>query len=336
MADESLIVMPSAWQVVCHLFVQFNVAAHEDFAGRWLAQAVAQELFVARAYEALAAISKLCGADTYHETREILEGLVEPGRVTEWEPELLEEASGHHAAAGSLLMRDGTVLRADLRRPSSTGPWPVLLVRSPYGKQDPEILALLDQQAAVDRGYLVVIQDTRGRHRSDGCWQPLIHEQQDGYDTVRWAAGLRGCDGRVAMYGPSYLGHTQWAALLSGPPELVAAVPGFTWSDPYDGLVARGGARELGLVTQWSLTLGADVLHRRHRNRPDELRRALERLAETYDNLWTRTGSELPSDDLPTLHALGLPVPGLPGAAPLPQVAAERAGATVPTLTVAG
>lgn len=159
-------------------------------------------------------------------------------------------------------MRDGTVLRADVYRPSSKGPWPVLLVRTPYNKQDPDILALLDPQAATRRGYLVVIQDTRGRYRSAGQWIPLIHERVDGYDTVRWAARLPGADGRVGMYGPSYLGHVQWAALSAKPPELVAAVPAFTWSDPDDGLVARGGARELGLLTQWSQTVGYDLLSR--------------------------------------------------------------------------
>jgi uncharacterized protein len=165
-------------------------------------------------------------------------------------------------------MRDGTVLRADVYRPPSGGPWPVLLVRTPYDKQDPDILALLDPQAAVRRGYLVVIQDTRGRYRSEGSWEPLIHESDDGYDTVRWAARLPGANGIVGMYGPSYLGHVQWAALIAQPPELAAIVPEFTWSDPYDGLVARGGAYELGLITQWSSTLGSDVLPRDHTGQP--------------------------------------------------------------------
>ena len=159
-------------------------------------------------------------------------------------------------------MRDGTVLRADIYRPTAGGPWPMLLVRTPYGKQDSDIVALLDPVLAVRRGYLVVIQDTRGRYRSEGQWVPLVHERDDGYDTVRWAARLPGANGRVGMYGPSYLGHVQWAALAARPPELVAAVPEFTWSDPEDGLVARGGARELGLLTQWSETVDYDLLSR--------------------------------------------------------------------------
>jgi putative CocE/NonD family hydrolase len=79
-------------------------------------------------------------------------------------------------------MRDGTVLRAD-----------------------PGVLARLDPLYAAGRGYLVVIQDCRGRFGSDGDWAPLCHEAADGYDTVEWAARLPRSTGRVGMYGPSYL-----------------------------------------------------------------------------------------------------------------------------------
>jgi putative CocE/NonD family hydrolase len=233
-------------------------------------------------------------------------------------------------------MRDGTVLRADVYRPVSPGPWPVLLARTPYDKQDPGMLANLDPEAAARRGFLVVIQDTRGRHRSEGRWEPSVHERDDGYDTVRWAAHLPGADGRVCMYGPSYLGHTQWAALISRPPELVAAAPEFTWSDPHDGLVARDGARELGLVTQWTLSLGADVLLRRYRAHPAELRHRMARLAEAQAALRTRTYWELPADHLPTLRELRLPAPGRPDAPSPLRIANPLPGAIAPTLTVAG
>lgn len=234
------------------------------------------------------------------------------------------------------MMRDGKILRADVYRPPGDGPWPVLLARCPYDKQDPGILARLDPPRAARRGYLVVVQDTRGRYGSQGTWEPLVREYDDGYDTVRWAARLPGCDGRVAMYGPGYLGHTQWAALAGQPPELVAAVPEFTWADPYDGLVARGGARELGLLTPWTLSLGIDVLHRRHAERPEELRRRLDRLAEAVAALRDRTYWELPTADLPTLRELRLPAPGRPGGPRLRRVARDHAGLAAATLTVAG
>ncbi|WP_328911747.1 MULTISPECIES: CocE/NonD family hydrolase [unclassified Streptomyces] len=231
----------------------------------------------------------------------------------------------HEAEA---VMRDGTVLRADIHRPPhGAGPWPVLLARCPYGRRDPGILDRLAPAAAARRGWLVVVQDTRGRFASDGDWEPLVHEYADGYDTVRWAARLPGGDGRVAMYGPSYLGHAQWAALTAGPPELVAAVPEFTWDDPYDGLLARGGAPELGLVVQWTLGLGHDVLARRYAHAPARRTRALRELTRaqnTLDRSWTP----------PVLREL--PVPGRPGGPPLRPRDPDRTPPRTPTLTVAG
>ncbi|WP_329171813.1 CocE/NonD family hydrolase [Streptomyces sp. NBC_01477] len=226
-------------------------------------------------------------------------------------------------------MRDGTVLRADLYRPPrGTGPWPVLLARGPYGRRDPGILARLDPRAAARRGFLVVVQDVRGRFGSEGSWEPLVHEYDDGYDTVRWAARLPGADGRVAMYGPSYLGHTQWAAITAAPPELAAAVPEFTWADPRDGLTARGGAAESGLLTQWTLGLGHEVLRRTLAGAPDELARALRELSAAQDRL--TAGDWNP----PVLCAL--PWPGRPGGPPLRAAPADRGAPCPPTLTVAG
>lgn len=77
-------------------------------------------------------------------------------------------------------MRDGTVLRADVYRPGGTGPWPVLLMRLPYGKQMPLLASAFDPLAAARRGSMVVIQDTRGRFASEGEWEPLTYEESDG------------------------------------------------------------------------------------------------------------------------------------------------------------
>jgi predicted acyl esterase len=204
-------------------------------------------------------------------------------------------------------MRDGVVLRADVYRPAGPGAWPVLLVRTPYGKQDPVILGLLDPLKATRRGFLVVIQDVRGRFASDGEWEPFTAERADGHDTIAWAARLPGANGRVGTYGPSYLGQVQLAAQATNPPELVASVVAFTWADPADGLTARGGAAEWGLVTGWSLRQRFDLLRRTGAgpDRVDELIAVLD---------------------------------GFPGSAPadlrLPAVPVNRP--TVPTMVVAG
>jgi predicted acyl esterase len=84
------------------------------------------------------------------------------------------------------VMRDGTKLRADIYRPGAEGKFPVLLQRTPYGKNGGVEFGL----KAAARGYIVVIQDVRGRYASEGDWYPFKNESSDGYDTVEWAASL--------------------------------------------------------------------------------------------------------------------------------------------------
>ncbi|MFI7132241.1 CocE/NonD family hydrolase [Nonomuraea sp. NPDC050153] len=204
-------------------------------------------------------------------------------------------------------MRDGTVLRADVYRPGGTGPWPVLVSRLPYGKQMPMVLAILDPLTAARRGFMVAIQDTRGRFASEGEWEPWTFEESDGYDTVRWAAALPGASGSVGMIGASYFGNTQWMAALSKPPELKAIAPMVTWSDPDDGLWTRGGAIELGITGLWSLMMGADTLMRRHSTDPAALGGSLGRLVQDLDGLADGGYGELPSGRLPAFARHDLP-----------------------------
>ncbi|WP_329280316.1 CocE/NonD family hydrolase [Streptomyces sp. NBC_01451] len=204
-------------------------------------------------------------------------------------------------------MRDGTVLRADVYRPGGTGPWPVLLSRLPYGKQMALAIVLLDPLAAARRGFMVVVQDTRGRFASEGEWEPWTYEESDGYDTVRWAAALPGSNGSVGMIGASYFGNTQWMAALSKPPELKAIAPMVTWSDPDDGLWTRGGAIELGITAPWSLMMGADALMRRHSTDPAALGGSLVGLVQDLDGLAGGGYGELPAGRFPAFARHDLP-----------------------------
>ncbi|MFE9644441.1 CocE/NonD family hydrolase [Streptomyces sp. NPDC006365] len=204
-------------------------------------------------------------------------------------------------------MRDGTVLRADVYRPGGTGPWPVLLSRLPYGKQTPMMAVMLDPVAAARRGFMVVIQDTRGRFASEGEWEPWTYEESDGYDTVRWAAALPGSNGSVGMIGVSYFGNTQWMAALSKPPELKAIAPMITWSDPDDGLWTRGGAIELGITVPWSLLQGADTLTRRHATDLDGLVSSITGLVQDFDGLAGGGYGELPAGRFPAFARHDLP-----------------------------
>ncbi len=191
-------------------------------------------------------------------------------------------------------MRDGTVLRANIYRPAAEGRWPVLLTRLPYGKDLPLGSAVLDPVQAARRGYVVIVQDTRGCGTSDGEWYPFLAEADDGVDTIAWAADLPFSDGQVGMYGASYFGFTQWTAAVHQPPALKAMVPFVTWADPLNGVSYRGGAFELGLDASWNLMMGLGLLFRRLGQDPSALGPALGAWAGEFDALGTTGYASLP------------------------------------------
>ena len=202
-------------------------------------------------------------------------------------------------------MRDGTVLRSNVYRPAGDGQWPVLLTRLPYGKDFPIGTAVMDPAQVARRGYVVIVQDTRGRLTSEGEWNPFHNEDQDGFDTVEWAARLPYSNGSVGMYGISYFGFTQWSAAVLQPPALKAMVPVQTWNDPLNGVLFRGGALQLGLAN-WDLQMNLDVLMRRHRGNPEALGRAIYMLAAEMDNLASRGYWELPLRDFAPFKRQGI------------------------------
>jgi X-Pro dipeptidyl-peptidase-like protein/SnoaL-like protein len=126
-------------------------------------------------------------------------------------------------------MRDGIALATNVWRPDGPGPFPALLVRTPYGKDDAGLHGnpkLPDVFALVGAGYAVVAQDVRGTSRSPGTFVPHIHECLDGLDTLAWLAGQPWCDGKIGMWGGSYMGFTQWQAAphdAPGPPRTGAS-----------------------------------------------------------------------------------------------------------------
>ncbi|WP_030167957.1 MULTISPECIES: CocE/NonD family hydrolase [Actinomycetes] len=196
-------------------------------------------------------------------------------------------------------MRDGVRLRADVYRPSTGGPWPVLLTRLPYGKSTPMVIGGLNPVGIAKSGFIVVVQDVRGRFASEGEWEPFTSEMDDGFDTIQWAAKLPGSNGSVGMFGSSYFGNTQWMAALAKPPELKAISPKITWSDPAEGFVSRGGAAELGLGMSWSLMMGIDTLLRRHADDPMAKGRSLMALIGDLDAVTATAYWELPDGHYP-------------------------------------
>jgi uncharacterized protein len=156
-------------------------------------------------------------------------------------------------------MRDGVILRADIYRPKSEGKFPVLLVRTPYDKTGEINFGL----KAAARGYVVVAQDVRGRFESQGDWYPFKNESQDGYDTVEWAAALQYSNGKVGMFGGSYVGATQYLAAIAHPPHLAGISPNVTASNYHEGWTYQGGAFEQWFDESWSTQLAANTMRRR-------------------------------------------------------------------------
>ncbi|AQT82650.1 peptidase [Mycolicibacterium litorale] len=163
-------------------------------------------------------------------------------------------------------MRDGTVLRADVYRPATADPVPVILMRTQYGKSGAQVEPMRYQSPDwfASHCYLVVIQDVRGQGTSGGTFSEFTHDRDDGYDSVEWAAALPGSNGKVGMYGSSYVGATQWLAATTTPPHLVTIVPSNTASDYYDGWMYEGGEFRLAFVLPWAIGLATTAATNRH------------------------------------------------------------------------
>ena len=160
-------------------------------------------------------------------------------------------------------MRDGTVLRSDVYRPRTESDLPVLLIRSIYDKRSgtPTFGSAHPAWFAA-QGYVVVSQDCRGRYASEGEFYPYLHEIDDGYDSVEWAARLPGSDGQVGMMGFSYVGATQLLAAIAAPPSLASIAPAFTASQYYDGWTYNGGAFALAFIGYWATLLALETAQR--------------------------------------------------------------------------
>ncbi|MEO8434776.1 MAG: CocE/NonD family hydrolase [Pyrinomonadaceae bacterium] len=159
-------------------------------------------------------------------------------------------------------MRDGVLLTADIYRPESEGKFPVLLERTPYNRTGESGMA--NELAA--HGYVVVLQDTRGRYDSGGEFYPFRDESQDGYDSVEWAAQLENSNGKVGMFGGSYVGATQMLAAMARPPHLVAIFPYVTGSEYYDGWTYQSGVLMQWFSSSWTSILAVDTLRRQAEN----------------------------------------------------------------------
>ena len=146
-------------------------------------------------------------------------------------------------------MRDGVELSADIYRPDAEGRFPTILSRTPYSNGGPGTAA--GAKFYVERGYVVVLQDTRGRHDSDGKFYPFRHEPDDGYDTDQWVGRQPWSNGRIGTMGGSYVGFTQLSQAIRGSQYLTAMVPNVTTLDIYGNWIYTGGAFQYGFALSW-------------------------------------------------------------------------------------
>ena len=149
-------------------------------------------------------------------------------------------------------MRDGVKLAANVWRPKAEGRYPVVLLRSPYGKMDEN---WGDAKRYTQAGYVMVTQDCRGRGQSEGVWDPFAYDVEDGFDTQEWVGQQPWCNGKIGTAGGSYVGWTQWASVAKASPYLKAMVPVVPFENAYE-VAYYGGAMQLSLLMGWGALVG--------------------------------------------------------------------------------
>jgi putative CocE/NonD family hydrolase len=201
-------------------------------------------------------------------------------------------------------MTDGTRLAIDVYRPDAPGKFPALVERTPYDKTKSSEIQVGAHTYFAERGYVFLVQDTRGRFASEGSFYPFLDDawlqNRDGYDTVQWIAGQPWSDGKVGVLGGSYTGQTAYMLAPTQPPALKAMFVRESASDLFDHWVYRGGAFELGFLAAWSArTLGPDIAARAAgRDNADLAKRRLDAALASQDkDYW-----HLPLNSYPPLR----------------------------------
>jgi hypothetical protein len=199
-------------------------------------------------------------------------------------------------------MADGTRLAIDIYRPDAPGRFPALVERTPYDKTKSSEIQVGAHTYFAERGYLFLVQDTRGRYASQGRFYPFLDDgwlaNRDGYDTVQWIARQSWCDGNVGVLGGSYTGQTAYMIAPTQPPALRALFVRESASDLFDHWVYRGGAFELGFLAAWSTRIfGPDVVARAFGDDAAAKRRLESQIAKQDQDFWY-----LPVDSYPPLR----------------------------------
>ncbi|GAF16137.1 hydrolase, CocE/NonD family [Bacillus sp. JCM 19046] len=158
-------------------------------------------------------------------------------------------------------LSDGTILYADVYRPSAEGQYPTLLARLLDGK-DSHRFRYLDLLKVVQAGYVIVLQDVRGRHQSEGTFSPFIQELNDGIDAVNWAASLPYSNGAIGMFGDEYSAFTQQTLATADLEPLKALFPVHSFSTQGE-FTHKNGLFKLADTMGWALSIAEDEIKRK-------------------------------------------------------------------------
>jgi putative CocE/NonD family hydrolase len=201
-----------------------------------------------------------------------------------------------------IAMRDSTKLAANIFRPKGEGRFPVILLRSPYGKHDEKSPEAKRYTAA---GFAMVVQDCRGKGNSEGVWDPFRYDPEDGFDTQEWIGQQPWCNGEIGTSGGSYLGWTQWASAANASRYLKTMAPVVPFGNVFDDIAYSGGAFQLALLMGWGTAVGGvqlspEKLQEAYRYLPlrnfgDQFEKKIPYLNDwiqhsTYDDYWKKRG----------------------------------------------
>lgn len=157
----------------------------------------------------------------------------------------------------SMLTSDGVRLDADIWMPAGDGEAPVLLMRQAYGRRLGSALCYAHPAWYARQGFMVVVQDVRGRGTSEGDFSAFVHEARDGCEAVEWAAALPRSNGRVGLYGFSYQGTNQLLAASLRPGTLKAMAPAMIGWNLFADWASEDGALRLASNIGWGIQMAA-------------------------------------------------------------------------------
>jgi len=213
-------------------------------------------------------------------------------------------------------MRDGIRLSTDLYVPvGAKSPLPVIQVRLPYNKKNERYGFRRPGSVPMffaGHGFVVAIQDMRGRYESEGEYTVSKNDREDGYDTVDWLSKQPWSNGKVGTYGCSYLGENQIQLSAERHPAHAAAIPqaaagGYSGTYRHFGTMT-GGAFGFASSLGWFRGSGMKIFYRPPEGTTDE---EFQRLVDHYDPAPKIPPLDFPDAfwTLPITEAIGDAVP---------------------------